>query len=415
MFCVFLKELRQFRRSSTLIVMCVLSLLFSAAALVQYKFKGGDIFPQVLNAMAYLVAGLNQLAVITAAGTRWKNENGDGSLDIIYTTPISPLNVSCAKLAATSICAFAAFPIPVIVSGVMTGNFSFLKLLALAFMQILALSSVSLGCSTFQNRKSGSFDWIMLITVIALLPVVSLIYKSFSGDIVNDHFYAAVTGLAAIAVSGVALAVCGASPKSSNRALALKLVITTLSVMMPVLYHKMLFSSGDLNNSIGWWLFGAVILLLAGALFERKLQSRRVLAAKYSTYTVLFNTGVSNTFLLSLLLGTTAILLNRNPRIYSILAYMLLLTGICQLERGRDGKRKPFIAPTAIVAILVIASITYLGAEEPYKKYISLLLPWVERSAAEAAVIAFCGVLLYLPVCVSAMRQRLDRNFITKE
>ena len=415
MFCVFIKELRQFRRSSTLGVMVLLACLFSIAAAVQYKFKGDLLFPQILNAMAYLVAGLNQMAMITTAGIRWKNENGDGSLDIIYTTPIAPLEVSCAKLAATSICAFAAFPVPVIVSGVIANDISFCKLLILAFMQIAALSSLSLGCSTFQNKKDGSFDWIMLITVIALLPVVSLIYKSFSGDVVNDHFFAAVIGLAAITISGISLAVCGSSPKNSNRALALKLVITILSLTMPVAYHKLLSLHGELQNSIAWWLFGATLLLLTGALFERKLQSRRVLASKYSRYTFLFNTGVVNSLLLSAILGTAAIILSGTPRIYSILAYMLLLTGLCQLERGKDGKRKPIIVPTATVAVITISSIAYLGAGEHYKQYISLLMPWMERSAAEASVIAACGILLYLPTCVAAIKQRLNSDFLTKE
>ena len=407
MLCVFLKELRQFRRSTTSFVMILLSLLFAVAALAQYKFKGELLLSQLLNGMAYLVAGLNQLAVITAAGTRWKNENGDGSLDIISTTPITPLQVSCAKLAATSLYAFAAFPLPVIFSGVISQNFSFFKLLILAFMQILALSSVSLGCSTFQNKRNGSFDWIMLITVIALLPIISLIYQSFSGDIVNDHFYAALTGLGAITVSGIALAVCGASPKSSNRALPLKLTITVFSLCLPLVYRKLLFPQGDTLKHIGYWLACASAVLLIGALFERKKQSRRVLALQYSKWTLLFNTGVANSFMLALVLGAAAVTLtySESTRIPSILSCMLLITGLCQLERGKDGKNTPIIVPTATIAISVISSILYIGANSNYSRFFRHFMVWMERPMLETSLIALCGVLLYTPICITAIKQ----------
>ncbi len=410
MFCVFLKELRQFRRSTTSFVMIILSLLFAFAALAQYKFKGDLLLSQLLNGAAYLIAGLNQLSVITAAGVRWKNENGDGSLDIISTTPVTPLQVSCAKLAATGLWAFAAFPIPVILSGIMTQNFSFCKMLSLAFMQILALSSVSLGCSTFQNKKSGSFDWIMLITVIALLPVVSLVYKSFSGDIINDHFFAALTGLAATTISGIALAVCGASPKNSNRALPLKIVTTLFAVTLPFIYHKLLFSRGNITQQTGYWLAGAAAVMLTGALFERKKQSRRVLASKYSKWTLLFNTGAANSFMLALLLGTSAVILTApdNTTVASILAYVLLVSGFCQLERGRNGKNTLIITPTATVALVSISSILYIGTDAVYKKYFTYFMPWMDRSALETSIIAACGILLYMPLCFSAIKQQLN-------
>ena len=412
MFCVLIKELRQFRRSTTSIVMIILSLLFAFAALAQYKFKGELLLSQFLNGAAYLIAGLNQLAVITAAGIRWKNENGDGSLDIISTTPVTPLQVSCAKLAATSIVAFAAFPLPVIFSGIMTPDASFFKMLILAFMQILALSSVSLGCSTFQNKKSGSFDWIMLITVISLLPVVSLVYKSFSGDIINDHFYAALTGLGAITISGTALAVCGASPRNSNRAMPLKIVTTLFATCLPFVYHKLLFSQGSITRQTGYWLAGASAVMLVGALFERKTQSRRVLASKYSKWTLLFNTGAANSFLLALILGTAAIILTKpdNTRVFSILACMLLLSGLCQLERGRDGKKTPVITPTATLALVSISGILYIGTNAAYRKYFTYFIPWMERSPLESSLIAVCGILLYMPLCISAIRQQFDNG-----
>ena len=416
MLCVFLKELRQFRRSTATVVMLILSAVFAVAAIVQYKFKGDLMLSQILNSLAYVVAGLNQMAVITAGGSRWKNENGDGSLDIVYTTPISPLKVSCAKFLATSLCAFAAFPLPVIISGVISQNFSFFKLLVLAFLQVAALSSISLGCSTFQNKKSNSFDWIMLITVLALLPIVSLIYKSFSGDVVNDHFLAAAIGLIALTVAGISFAVCGSSPQNTNRALMLKLTITLFALLLPPVYQKLLLWQESLSRNIGWSLFWASLLLLGGGLFERKLQSRRVLASKYSRWTMLFNTGVANTFILTLILGMTAVILTLpdNQKIYSALAYMLLLTGLGQLERGVDGKKNMTVTPTIITAVIAISSILYIGANQPYKKYISLLLPWMERTPIEASVIATCGILLYLPTLSAAYKNKMAYDIYTR-
>ena len=158
MICVFIKELRQFRHSKAASVLFLVTILLSAASFAISKSpRHQDFIPPLLAAAANLFAGLYQITIIYTSGRRWKNENGDGSIDIVRTTPIPPLSVTLAKISAAVLCIFPAYAISMAATLNISPKTPFLQLLVTGFLQITAICSLTLGCATFQNKKSSRF------------------------------------------------------------------------------------------------------------------------------------------------------------------------------------------------------------------------------------------------------------------
>ncbi|MBO5766306.1 MAG: hypothetical protein J6S24_08465, partial [Lentisphaeria bacterium] len=109
MFCVFIKELRQFRHANASIMLFAITVLLSAGALVCHYTSNVSyiLLSKVFLSFAHLFGAVLEFQIIIAASARWKKENGDGSMDIIKTTPLSPLTVACGKTAAASLVAFS--------------------------------------------------------------------------------------------------------------------------------------------------------------------------------------------------------------------------------------------------------------------------------------------------------------------
>ncbi|MBQ7396232.1 MAG: hypothetical protein IJW08_06820 [Lentisphaeria bacterium] len=410
MLSVFIKELRQFSHSQTAIVMLFVSVMLSiVAAVTGNSDKFNKILPWLLAAGAQLVSGIYQLTVIAIAGSRWKNENGDGSIDIVRTTPISPLSVTCAKMAATLLVSYPAFALTTITTlSIFPKQISLTHLLVTAFMQTTSICAVSLGCATFQERKKGSFDWGMLAAIIAAFPVVSMVFQGFSKTVSTDDFIAANAGLAAVSAFGTALCVCGTSPKSSDRAFVLKLVVLFIAIALPITYKYTSMKHISTGKLLGTSLFFAAVFILAGALFERTRQSRRVLSNKVSKLLFLFNTGVANSFFLYLILSAVAIILSSDRQTSAgTLAKILFFTGICQISRDKKENKFPFVACVVTVVFIPAAALARYFIAEPNKWIVDLILPNTETPIWVTTVFALAGTALYSPFIKIFIKQYL--------
>lgn len=409
MLCVFIKELRQFRRSQTLVVMCFLVVLLSAASFAVSKSpKHQDFIPPLLSAIAHLFSGIFQLSVIAIAGSRWKNENGDGSIDIVRTTPVSPIKVACAKIAAAAACAYPAYAISAIATYLaFPQNIPLLHLLISGLLQITALCSLALGCATFQSKKRGSVDWTMLAVIFALFPAFAAIFRGFSQGVSTSDFILIDSILAAISAFGISLCICGASPKSSDRAMVLKLTVAAAALVMPVILKYTHEQQTPLSTLYGNSLFFAAMFIIVGALFERMKQTRRVLASPSSKYLFIFGTGTANSLVLFVILGSISLLLSgcRFLTLWSILAKVLFFTGICQLTRDKKLGNFPSAACIVIAVLIPAAAICkiYLPAEQQW--ICDLFMFHKKCSVTAAAIFTAAGAFLYVPVCVTFYKQ----------
>lgn len=414
MFCVFIKELRQFRHSSAIIVLLLISAVLSVGSLAA-KFSGNGnhiLLSQVFIGFAHLFGGIFQLAVIVSAATRWKRENGDGSMDIIHTTPISPIAVACGKTAATSLLAFLGLLIPIIVTKFVTiKNIAVVNLLVLSLLQVAALSALSLGAAAFQHKKNNRFDFLSVLTVLAFAPLVSFFLRGANLYIETDVFICVSAGLIAATAIGIAFAVCGASPRSSDRAMPLKLTVTAVAVLLPCIYafaeRYMKLIPGEnllkeLAEKLGIALEFLAVAVMSGALFERKKQTRRVLANVSSKLLFPFSTGVAGSFVLVVISGVAASLLSKDTDI-SMLAKLFFLTGLCQLTRDREGSKFPTPAVIVISLLTLIALIIDLTQANH-----GLIYQFVFFSPSPNKVvipIAAAGAVLYTVVCIPQFRQ----------
>ena len=409
MFCVFIKELKQFRHCQIAVLMLLLVFLLSAGAVAAFYKDSSTALVSVLLGSAYLFAGIEQLCIIVTAASRWKNENGNGSIDIICTTPISPLAVACAKTAAATLCAFAGMALPVTASGLTNQDISFITCITFVFLQVAALCSVSLGAASFQHRKNNSFDWTTVLSVLALLPLISLIsggrYDKMLG---TTKFFASSAGFISATAFGIALAVCGASPKNSDRAMPLKITAAAVAALLPIIYKFTIIKDVPLDILLGKSFFIASLGVMISAMFERKKQSRRVLANTSSKLLFPFSTGVANSFVLMLIFGTLALAIPRSFEHSGVLAKIFLLTGICQMTRDSSGSRFPAIPTVIIGFITLIISVTLPFIPENTAEYIRPALCYSESPKIVSIICALLGILIYIAVCATQFKQYLN-------
>lgn len=405
MFCVFVKELKQFRHCQTAIILFILTLLLSLSGIaVSIKDNSVIKFSNVLLGFAYVFAGIYQLAIIITAASRWKNENGNGSTDIIYTTPISPLSTACAKTAATVLCAFTGMILPVTASEFTTQEFEWLKYMIFTLLQVAALSSVSLGAASFQRHKGNSFDWTIVLTIVALLPLLSLISTRYPLESI-EKFYAVSAGFISASAFGIASAVCGASPKTSDRAMALKITCVCIATGLPIVYKYTLLKDVSWKNLLGFSFGIAAICIMFAALFERMQQTRRVLANSISKLLFPFNTGVANSFVLFSILGIIASLLIYDTEFTSIIAKIFLLTGICQLFRNRNNSEFPIIPAVIIGFTTMLLTIALPFLPDKTAEHIRPILFYTKSPAVANIICVLLGSVIYTTVSMAEFKQ----------
>ena len=418
MFSVLKKELRQFRHSQTLSVLFFLTVLLSAASFAVSKSpKLQDFMPQLLAGASQLFSGLFQLSVITIAGSRWKNENGDGSIDIVRTTPISPLQVTCAKITAAVAYAYPAYALSSIVTlAVFNAKISIWHMLITGLLQTTALCSLALGCATFQNKKRGAFDWAMVAVILALFPMLSVIFKGFTNNLSNADFILVDAELAAATALGISLCICGASPKSSDRAMALKFTVAASAVILPLICKYTTKSHVPLEKLFCLSMFCSAIFVITGALFERMKQSRRVLASPKSKCLFIFGTGVVNSLALFTVFAAALLIISgfqNTVSQLSILAKILFFTGICQLTRNKKAGNFPVLACIITAVLVPISAICREYLPEHQAWIPELFILYSPCSAAAAVVFAIAGAALYAPVCIEFYKQyfkKVDQN-----
>ena len=408
MFCVFIKELKQFRHCQIAVLMLLLVFLLSAGAVAAFYKDSSTALVSVLLGSAYLFAGIEQLCIIVTAASRWKNENGNGSIDIICTTPISPLAVACAKTAAATLCAFTGMVLPVAASGLTNQDISFITCITFVFLQVAALCSVSLGAASFQHRKNNSFDWTIVLTILALLPLISLISGGrYDKMLDTTKFFASSAGFISATAFGIALAVCGASPKNSDRAMPLKTTAAAVAALLPIVYKFTITKDVPLDILLGKSFFIASLGIMFSAMFERKKQSRRVLANTSSKLLFPFSTGVANSFVLMLIFGTLALAIPRSFEHASVLAKIFLLTGICQLTRDSSGSRFPTITAITIGFLTLIISVTLPFVPQETAAHLRPVLLYTDSPGIANLICLLLGTAIYIAVCSAQFKQYL--------
>ena len=404
MLCVFIKELKQTRHSQVAVLLLILTLILSLGN-IAISARGNNIsFSHTCLGVAYLFAGIYQLAIIINSATRWKHENGNGSLDIICTTPISPLSVAFAKISAATLCAFIGMALPVIASEFSVKDCEFVKYIITAFLQVSALSSVSLGAASFMQKKNNSFDWTIILTVLALLPFISML--SLDRQIESTEKLIAVgAGFLAVSAFGIAFAVCGASPKNSDRAMLLKITSVGISIVLPVVYKLTIMKDNSFREISGLSLYIITIGIMFAALFERKIQTRRVLANLSSKLLFPFSTGVANSFVLFVILGILAYFLRSDAEYSSILAKLFLLTGVCQLTRDKNGNKFPTIPVITVGFITLILGIALPFTPNETAEYIRPTLFYTKSPTQANIICVLLGAVIYTVVSIPTLKQ----------
>ena len=420
MFCVFIKELRQFRHANASIMLFAITALLSVGALACHYTSNVSyiLLSKVFLSFAHLFGAVLEFQIIIAASVRWKKENGDGSMDIIKTTPLSPLAVACGKTAAASLVAFSGLLLSLLSLWLTSGvTIQIATLLALALLQATALCAVSLGAATFQRAKNSGFDFLNIFTVLAISPLLTLLFRK-GPQIIKldwDTFFASGAGLAAAIAVGVALAVCGASPRSADRAMPLKITACLAALVLPLIYHVTVlrpvfpaFGTDGLKllgKYLGTSLFVLCCTLMAGALFERKLQSRRVLANFSSKLLFPFSTGVAGSFILIMLSGAAASLLAKDSEAFGILSKLLLVSGFCQLLRDRQGEEFPALPLIVITVITMALTFNALVTPEQYHNWIKHLVCVVPSPYKISIPAAVCGTVMYAVASTAQFKQ----------
>lgn len=276
MFAVFLKELRQFRRSFFLTGIIIFQVLICGIALAAANWScDGRMYREICGVLGMLLSAI----VISCAGGRWHRELGDDSLDIRLTTPLPPWSIIAGKVTATG----AAAALPVVAGFIFIavgpgGMEPFLWQLSLpaALTGTVVAAVWMLAFSTLRNNlRCRRFDISGVIAVICVLSALggySFLFNERSASVLREGFWKMMSASLLQIMTALAVMYGAIAPERSNRILPLRSMMVICAAAVPWIF--------DMKYADILW-FPAVAALLVAAV-ERISRSRRVIRTERS-------------------------------------------------------------------------------------------------------------------------------------
>ena len=410
MWSVFIKEWRQIRHNVSFGVLLILTLVFEILGALAIYAPVSSISPHTDSADGIILAlgALNTLfalIMIAVFGNRWRVERGDASLDIVNTTPLSPLQISAGKVLATCcsvwLLALIQLPLPLFYH---LGSLSALAYsLPAQLLSTVAACALFLGfCAIAPKRRGHGAEGGFLLAILVAWPLVG--YATSIGcspcavegvNCLNDACTRSVTAIAAT-LFGFGLMLAGTGSSCSNRVMPLKVIILLEVLVLPAIYYLLDHNFAALTANGRWVanymipLYLAADLALLMALFERTRQSRRVL--KYRSIKLLFPlfSGTANSLVMALLYAGAAFLIGQRLQIegreFMLWQFTLLLlySSIAQYLHWLTAKSAQPV--NRVAAFLIVMLCCWLPALlslawESMDEYLNILTPWYLKLA----------------------------------
>ena len=417
MYAMFIKEMRQFFRhyiskvAIAVVVICWTMVFFAIRMIKKWIAESENVsalgmadnveFFVVLLAIA---ACCGVCAIVAISCSRWRMELADPAFSPGITTCTPAWQLALGKWSAVMIqtLVFIAvagiLPIKVLYFnlpdellnfGRAMNSKDFMELMTdfplVTVCLVMAFVSMTLAISSLKPRSRGRDDFGMLAVFPALLALGVIVFE------IPAKFWeiAIIARTMVITVGSLALISSGVSAPGSNRLLFFKVWVTaSVLIFMPLIYHfTECFSRVRWANE----LLRASFFFVMCALFERLIQSRRVLAQTEDPLLKIvlfpFTTGALNSLVLSGLLAFAAFWVDRSNFLTrcDFLLLVFAISAMCNfagLLIERYGKRFIRFAAFCLLGWLSGAFVFYIKGKYPgfpveYEQEIRLVLTLV--------------------------------------
>ena len=402
MYAMFMKEMQQFCRGINSKIMAVLIVVVWFSMIGAYKFEVPELekFKNLDPAIAITyyrhfgypvvigcVAVLGVIWILGNSAARWRMELGDPAFSpgITTCTPawqlalgkwsalmvqtmgfallagILPLTLFCRMKSTQTLVAvvkeFSNFTDDFIVRTLTEIGDLFSRMPLLAFCMLITLSSMSLAVCSLKPRSRGKFDFgTVAVVMLIVIQSVGLTIGTNSEFFVQETIIRTVM----LTVGSLALISSGVSAPGANRLLFFKIWVFLSVVVIIPLVHRL---TGSFSTA-GWSveLVAAALFFIVCSLFERLIQSRRVLAQMSDPLLAIiafpFSTGALNSFALSGILCIAAnIVFSMEMDWFLLIATAAALSNLIGFFMEKMGRR--FIRFAAFVIMLAFYAVTY--------------------------------------------------------
>ena len=399
MYAMFVKEMRQFFRHyiskvAILIALVCWTLVFFAIRMIkQWIPESGNASALEIAEDASVFVVLLAIAVlcgvcaiVAISSSRWRMELADPAFSPGITTCTPAWQLALGKWSAVMVQALVFVAVAgILPMKVLDFNFpdevvqgrainskdvlefmSDLPLVSLCL--VTALVSMTLAISSLKPRSRGRYDFGML----AVFPVLFALVGIYGGIPTKFLEIRLVIRTVVVTVGSLALITAGVSAPGSNRLLFFKVWVTaSVLIFIPAVYHFMeCFSYDQWENE----LLLAAFFFIACSLFERLIQSRRVLAQTEDPLLKIvlfpFTTGALNSLVLSGILAFAAFGVNRSKFLIrcDFLLSAFAIAAACNfagLMIERWGKRFYRFAAFCVLGWLNGALVFYIDGKFP--------------------------------------------------
>ena len=400
MYAMFIKEMRQFFRhyiskvAIAVVVICW-TMLFFAIRMVREKvlelenLSAGEVAENVFVFAVLLSIAVccGVCAIVSISSSRWRMELADPAFSPGITTCTPAWQLALGKWIAVMIQALVfvvvagIFPIKVLYFnlpdellnfGRAMNSKDFMELMTdfplVTVCLVMAFVSMTLAISSLKPRSRGRYDFGMLAVFPALLALGVIVFE------IPAKFWeiAIIARTMVITVGCLALISSGVSAPGSNRLLFFKVWVTaSVLIFMPLVYHfTECFSRVRWTNE----LFRASFFFVMCSLFERLIQSRRVMAQTEDPLLKIvlfpFTTGALNSLVVSGLLAFAAFWVDRSNFLMrcDFLLLVFAISAMCNfagLLIERYGKRFIRFAAFCLLGWLSGAFVFYIKGKYP--------------------------------------------------